>query len=99
MKATNTEQNRRIAQLENANKSLERKVKDRAEELKGKGQFVEQVQDELLALQLQLNMMERENEKLKQDNEELTRRWVAAKEEEAKIMNDRMGWDDKKRRK
>lgn len=97
-KMTDTEQKRRISQLEKAKELLERRMKDRADELKGKGRFVENVQDEILALTLQLNMSEQEKEKLKNENEELTKRWVAKMEDEASRMNDQMGWEDARRR-
>ncbi|KAH9865997.1 hypothetical protein J1614_008561 [Plenodomus biglobosus] len=73
---------------------LERRGKDRADELKGKGRFVEEVQDEMVALNLQLNMAEQEKERLKKENEDLTRRWMQKMDEEARKMNDRMGWDE-----
>ncbi|CAO2651737.1 Nn.00g000200.m01.CDS01 [Neocucurbitaria sp. VM-36] len=94
LKSTDTQQKQRIEQLERAKTALERRGKDRAEELKGKGRFVEEVQDEMVALNLQLNMAEQEKEKLKKENEELTRRWVQRMEEEARKMNDRMGWEE-----
>lgn len=53
----------------------------------------------MVALNLQLNMAEQEKERLKKENEELTRRWVQKMEEEARRMNDRMGWDESGRRK
>ena len=62
--------------------------------MKGKGRFVEAVQDEMVALNLQLNMAEQDSERLKKENEELTRRWVKKMDEEARNMNDRMGWEE-----
>ncbi|KAF2643838.1 autophagy protein 16 [Massarina eburnea CBS 473.64] len=91
-KQADAEQKKRIALLEGSKTQLERRMKDRADELKGKGQFVENVQDEMVALTLQLNMAEQEKEKLKKDNRELTERWVRKMDEEAKKMNDQMGW-------
>lgn len=64
------------------------------DELRGKGKFVEDIQDEMVALTLQLNMAEQEKEKLKKENDDLTKRWVKKMEEEANRMNDRMGWED-----
>lgn len=91
-KTTDAQQKQRIEQLERAKTALERRGKDRAEELKGKGRFVEEVQDEMVALNLQLNMAEQEQARLKQENEELTRRWMKKMEDEARKMNDDMGW-------
>ncbi|CAD0106077.1 unnamed protein product [Aureobasidium uvarum] len=45
--------------------SLERKLKDRDEELRAKKKMVEQVQDEIVALTMELNAVVREKEKLK----------------------------------
>lgn len=94
LKVSDAQQRQRIEQLEKVRTALERRGKDRAEELKGKGRFVEEVQDEMVALNLQLNMAEQEKEKLKKENEDLTRRWVQKMEEEARKMNDRMGWEE-----
>lgn len=63
------------------------------DELKGKGKFVEDIQDEMVALTLELNMAEQDKEKLRKENEELTRRWMKKMEEEADKMNDTMGWE------
>lgn len=83
---------RQISGLERAKELLERKVKDRDEEIWGKGRLVEEVQDEMVALNLQLNMAEQRVEKLKAENEELTRRWMEKMEREAKEMNERSRW-------
>lgn len=98
LKALDTQQKQRIEQLEKMRTALERRGKDRAEELKGKGRLVEEVHDEMVALNLQLNMAEQEKEKLRKENDELTRRWVKKMEEEAKKMNERSGWEDQSRR-
>jgi chromosome segregation ATPase len=94
LQASDLQQKQRIAQLEKHRAQLERRGKDRQEELKGKGRFVEEVQDEMVALNLQLNMAEQEKERLKKENEELTRRWVSKMEEEASRMNAQMGWEE-----
>ncbi|KAH7402959.1 autophagy-related protein 16 [Pyrenochaeta sp. MPI-SDFR-AT-0127] len=94
LKATDTQQKQRIEQLEKVRAALERRGRDRADELKGKGRFVEEVQDEMVALNLQLNMAEQEKERLKKENDDLTRRWVQKMEDEARKMNARMGWEE-----
>lgn len=99
LKASDTQQKQRIEQLEKIRTQLERRSKDRTEELKGKGRLVEEVHDEMVALNLQLNMAEQEKEKLRKENEELTKRWVKKMEEEARKMNERSGWEDQSRRK
>jgi hypothetical protein len=47
----------------------------------------------MVALNLQLNMAEQEKERLRKENEELTRRWVKKMEDEAARMNAQMGWE------
>jgi chromosome segregation ATPase len=94
LKSSDTLQKQRIEQLEKVKANLERRGKDRVDELKGKGKFVEDIQDEMVALTLQLNMAEQEKQKLKKENDDLTKRWLQKMEEEAKRMNDRMGWED-----
>ena len=59
---------------------------------------MEEIQDEMVALNLQLNMAEQESERLRKENEELTRRWVSKMEEEARRMNKEMGWEEQGRR-
>ncbi|KAF1835593.1 autophagy protein 16 [Decorospora gaudefroyi] len=98
LKTSDAQQRQRIDQLEKAKAALERRSKDRVDELKGKGKFVEEIQDEMVALNLQLNMAEQEKEKLRKDNEELTKRWVQRMEEEARKMNERSGWGDQSAR-
>ncbi|KAF2462054.1 autophagy-related protein 16 [Lineolata rhizophorae] len=82
---------RRIEELSRERAGLERKVRDRDEEIKGKGKLVEEVQDEMLSLDLQLNMAEQRAKKLEQDNAELLRRWMALKRDEAEAMNATLG--------
>ncbi|XPS78766.1 autophagy protein 16, interacts with Atg12p-Atg5p [Ascochyta lentis] len=94
LQASDAQQKQRIAQLEKHRAHLERRGKDRQEELKGKGRFVEEVQDEMVALNLQLNMAEQEKDRLRKENDELTRRWVSKMEEEASRMNAKMGWEE-----
>ncbi|KAF2659847.1 autophagy protein 16 [Lophiostoma macrostomum CBS 122681] len=87
-KTLDTAQKQRISQLEKVKEQLERRVRDRADELKGKGKFVTDVQDEMVALNLQLNMLEQENERLRKENGDLTKRWVEKMEQEARTMNE-----------
>lgn len=99
LQTADAQQKQRIAQLEKHRAHLERRGKDRQEELKGKGRFVEEIQDELVALNLQLNVAEQDRERLKKENDELTRRWVSKMEDEASRMNEQMGWKEQGRRK
>lgn len=85
-------------QLEKVKELLERRVKDRADELKGKGRFVEEVQDEMVAMTLQLNVTEQECEKLRRENKELTRRWVERMEKEAEKVNEaNKAWEGRRK--
>lgn len=92
IKTENAAQVKRIEFLERLKDQLERKLRDRQEELKGKGRLVEEVQDEMVALNLQLNIAEQNAETLKKENQELTRRWVEKMEREAEEMNTRSKW-------
>ncbi|KZF26589.1 autophagy protein 16 [Xylona heveae TC161] len=67
---------------------LERRLKDRDEELRGKGRLLDDVQDEMISLNLQLNMAEERSAKLEKENKELVDRWMARMEKEAQAMND-----------
>lgn len=55
---------------------------------------MEEVQDEMVALNLQLNMAEQDRARLQKENDDLTRRWVRKMEEEARRMNAEMGWEE-----
>ena len=51
----------------------------------------------MVSLELQLNMAEKEVEKLRNENEDLTRRWLEKMELEAKTMNDRFEKESKRK--
>ncbi|KAH0285273.1 ATG16-domain-containing protein [Aureobasidium namibiae CBS 147.97] len=72
---------------------LERKLKDRDEELREKKKLAENVQDEVVALTIQLNAVDREKEKLKGDNAELVRRWMERMRSEVERTNRESGWE------
>ena len=72
---------------------VERKLRDREEEIKGKSKLVVEAQDEMVALGLQLNMSEQKSEKLEKDNRELLERWMKRKGEEAERMNRDSRWE------
>lgn len=80
--------NKRIAQLTSTLSQLTIRLRDRDEELKGKAKLIEDVQDENVTLNLQLNMVEAQSEKLKQENKELVDRWMARMGKEADKMNE-----------
>ncbi|PTB38355.1 hypothetical protein M441DRAFT_146619 [Trichoderma asperellum CBS 433.97] len=78
---------RSIKDLTTERTSLATKVNDREYELKEKRKLVEQVQDEMIALNLQLSMAEKERDRVKQENKELIDRWMKRMAQEADAMN------------
>lgn len=81
--------------LSNTQKSaLERKLRDREEELRQKKKFADDAQDEVVALQLQLNLSEEKGEKVRRENEELVRRWVERMGVEVERVNREGGWGE-----
>lgn len=81
-----------LVSLSREKQLLERKVRDRDEELKAKGKLVEEVQDELLSLNLQVNMAEKKLAEKEEECRELVDRWMRRKELEAEDMNRRGGF-------
>lgn len=79
---------RKLAQVTANVNQLTLKLRDREEELKGKAKLVENVQDENVTLNLQLNVAEEQQERLKLENKELVDRWMARMGKEADRMND-----------
>jgi septal ring factor EnvC (AmiA/AmiB activator) len=71
---------------------LQRKLKDRAEELQAKKKMIENVQDEMISQQIELNMCEEKLTKLQRDNKDLVARWMEKKGEEADQMNLQSNW-------
>lgn len=78
---------KRIAQLTTQVTSLERRLRDRDSELRGKAKLLEDVQDENATLTMQLNVMEDEKGKLLGENRDLVERWMKRVGEEAEKMN------------
>jgi hypothetical protein len=92
LRSTNASQG---ALLEARNKeiaTLQRKIRDRNEEIKEKKKLVEQVQDEMVSLNLQLNMAEQKSEKLQAENKHLVERWMKRMGEEVDRMNEESKW-------
>jgi hypothetical protein len=82
-----------VAQLTQQRTALERRLKDREEELRGKQKLVEDAQDEMVAQGLQLNLAEEKAKKYEQDNKELVERWMKRMGEEAERVNRESKWD------
>lgn len=72
---------------------LERKVRDRDEEVRGKSKMVEQAHDEMVAQGLQLNLAEDRSAKLEKENKELVERWMKRMGEEAERVNRDSRWE------
>ncbi|KAK6516737.1 hypothetical protein TWF506_006629 [Arthrobotrys conoides] len=66
---------------------LEQKVKSRDDDSKLNRKMIENLQDEIIALNIQLNIGEQAKARLKSENEELISRWMALKKDEAEAMN------------
>ena len=67
---------------------LERRCKDLADEARTKDRRYQHVQDEMLAQEMELNMVLQREQELKQDNQMLVDRWMALKGNEAEAMNE-----------
>ncbi|KAL4919718.1 autophagy-related protein 16 [Aspergillus aurantiobrunneus] len=79
---------KRINTMEGEISHLQLRLKDRDEELRGKAKLLDDFQDELAALNLQINMAEQRSERLQKENQELVDRWMARMGQEADAMND-----------
>jgi len=76
-----------LARLRADLRLLDRKSKNREEEMAEKNRSLETIQDELLALQLQLNVSEDRSKALEDDNKQLVERWMQRMAQEAAQMN------------
>ncbi|PKS13264.1 hypothetical protein jhhlp_000035 [Lomentospora prolificans] len=63
------------------------KLKDRDHELREQRKLSSDVQDEMITLNLQLSMAEKERDRVKKENKELIERWMKSKGAEADKMN------------
>ncbi|KAF7194390.1 Autophagy protein 16 [Pseudocercospora fuligena] len=82
-----------IAALQKQKLDVERKLRDREEEIKGKSKIVEEAQDEMVSLQLQLNIAERRREEVEAENKDLVERWMKRMESEVERVNRGSGWE------
>lgn len=87
LQATQRSQSRAVRELSGERDALRLRVGDQAEELRGKKQMLEQVQDEVLALELQLNVAEQQKAKIAAENKQLIERWMRRARQEADDMN------------
>lgn len=83
-------QQQNLAALTAERDTLARKVRDQASELRGKKELLQQVQDEMLALEMELNASNAARAKLTKENKDLVERWMLRVAGEANAMNSRM---------
>lgn len=88
LRKRNSHDAKRINSMEGEIANLQLRLRDRDEELKGKAKLLEEFQDELAALNLQINMAEQREERLQRENHDLVDRWMAKMGVEADAMND-----------
>ena len=82
-----------IAQLTRQKTDIERRLRDRDEELRGKTKLAEDAQDEMVAQGLQLHIAEEQARKLQEENAELVQRWMKRMGEEVERVNRESRWD------
>jgi chromosome segregation ATPase len=91
LRTKSASQSKQVESLTRERNILERKIRDRDDELRAKTKGYHDVQDEMISLNLQLNMAEQNVKKLKAENKELIDRWMAQKGREADEMNRTFG--------
>ncbi|KAK2756919.1 autophagy protein 16 [Colletotrichum kahawae] len=87
LRRKNRENTKQIKQLSAEKTALATKLQDREHELREKRKLVENVQDEMITLNLQVAMAEKERDKVKSENKELVDRWMKRMAQEADAMN------------
>ncbi|KAB8296125.1 hypothetical protein EYC80_008918 [Monilinia laxa] len=87
LRSKSTSEAKQIETLTRERNIMERKIRDRDEELRAKTKGYHDVQDEMISLNLQLNIAEQNTKRLKAENKELIDRWMALKGREADEMN------------
>lgn len=78
---------KKVSSLTTTVNQLSLRLRDREDELREKAKLVENVQDENATLNLQLNMADEQQKKLKKENQDLVDRWMARMGKEADRMN------------
>lgn len=76
-----------VAALTQERDALRQRVRDQAEELRGKKAMFDAVQDDVLALETSLTLVEKQKAKLASDNRDLVERWMRRARLEAEQMN------------
>ncbi|UNI16383.1 autophagy protein 16, interacts with Atg12p-Atg5p [Purpureocillium takamizusanense] len=67
--------------------SVRMRLKDQEHELREQRKLLEQVQDEMITLNLQVSVAEKERDKARKENKELVDRWMKRMAQEADAMN------------
>lgn len=88
LKSRSRADNKRLSQMTAELSRLSVRVRDRDDESKGKAKLMDNIQDEMVTLNLQLNMAEREVKELKDENKQLVDRWMKWKGKEADRLNE-----------
>ncbi|KAL2111567.1 hypothetical protein VUR80DRAFT_9777 [Thermomyces stellatus] len=86
-KAANREDARSLKDLAAERQKILTKLRDRDHELREQRKLSANVQDEMITLNLQLSMAEKERDRVKNENKELIERWMKSKGAEAERMN------------
>ncbi|KAI4201655.1 MAG: hypothetical protein LQ350_003134 [Teloschistes chrysophthalmus] len=88
LKLQSSVERKRLDELTQEKLVLSQRLRDRDEELRGKAKLLEDVHDETVSLTLQLNMAEDRAQKLRDENENLVKRWMERMGKEADAMNE-----------
>ncbi|OAA64011.1 Autophagy-related protein 16 [Cordyceps fumosorosea ARSEF 2679] len=87
LRARTADDARSVRQLTADRTALTTRLKDREYELREKRKLLEQVQDEMITLNLQVSIAEKERDKVRKENKELVDRWMKRMAQEADAMN------------
>ncbi|CAG7918974.1 unnamed protein product [Penicillium olsonii] len=87
LRKSHKQETRRVELAEHGLAQIERRLRDRVAELKGKAKLLEDLQNEMATLNLQLNMAEEKSTRLQKENQDLVDRWMARMGQEAEAMN------------
>jgi len=88
----NQQQSKIIDGLNKELLGLQRKLRDRTEEVRVQKKLTEEVQTEMISQNLELNMAEENLVRIRAENKDLIKRWMEKMGEEADEMNQRSNW-------
>jgi hypothetical protein len=83
----------RLEATEKERLRLERRCKDLTDEARIKDRQFQNVQDEMLAQEMELNMVLQREQECKKENQMLVDRWLALKGKEVEEMNRASQWE------